>query len=86
MFIKKKYGEYRIDECPFCDKIAVVKNKQGIPVCKIHKDFELKDLKCICGECLDVKSGKWGSYFYCMNCGNVNFKKGLDMNPQARIE
>ena len=84
MRIPKRYGESKIDNCPFCGKIAVTKNNQQIPVCQKHKDEELKDLKCVCGEWLDIIQGKWGAYFRCMNCGNINFRKGLDMNPQIK--
>ena len=84
MYIKKRYGESRVDNCPFCGKVSVTKNKQGVPVCKEHKEDMLKDLRCVCGELLDVQEGKWGPYFRCMNCGNVNFKKGMEMNPQVK--
>ena len=79
MRIPKRYGESRIDRCPFCSKTATTANKQGVPVCSEHKDKNL-DLKCICGEYLDVMKGKWGPYFRCLNCGNISFKKGLSMN------
>lgn len=84
MRIPKRYGQSRINNCPFCGKIGVTKNKQGVPVCLMHKDEYLSDVKCVCGEYLDVFEGKWGPYFRCMNCGNINFKKGLDMNPQVK--
>ena len=82
--MRKRYRESRIDKCPFCGKMGVIKNNQGVPVCINHKGNELKDLKCVCGEWLDIKQGKWGPYFHCMNCGNVSFKKGLEMNPQVK--
>ncbi len=81
--MRKRYGQSRIDNCPICGKTAVVKNSQGVPVCAGHKKKELKELKCVCGEWLDVQQGKWGPYFRCINCGNINFKKGLEMNPQV---
>jgi endogenous inhibitor of DNA gyrase (YacG/DUF329 family) len=84
MYIPKRYGQSRINNCPFCGKIAVAKNKQSIPVCLAHKDDMLNDLKCVCGEYLDVLEGKWGPYFRCMNCGNINFKKALDMNQDIK--
>ena len=84
MRIPKRYGQSRIENCPFCGKQGVVKNKQGVPVCLKHKDSFLDGLKCVCGEYLDVKAGKWGPYFVCMNCGNINFKKGMGMNPQIK--
>jgi len=79
MRIPKSYGQSKIDTCPFCEKRAVTSNEQGIPVCLNHKTKKLLDIKCICGEWLDVKAGKWGPYFYCMNCGNISFKKGMSM-------
>ena len=84
MHIPKRYGESKIDNCPFCGKVCVTKNSQGVPVCQAHKDSELVNLKCVCGELLDISHGKWGSYFRCMNCGNINFKKGIEMNPQIK--
>lgn len=50
----------------------------------MHKNEKLNDLKCACGEYLDVLEGKWGPYFRCMNCGNINFKKGIEMNAQVK--
>ena len=82
MRIPKRYGQSRIDNCPFCGKVAVTKNKQGVPVCSSHKDDRLQDLKCVCGEWLEVNEGKWGAYFRCINCGNINFRKAMEMNPQ----
>ena len=86
MRMPKRYGESRINNCPFCGKASVTKNSQGIPVCQNHKDEELKDLKCVCGEWLDITQGKWGPYFRCMNCGNISFKKGMEMNPKGKKE
>jgi hypothetical protein len=84
MYIPKRYGSYKIDSCPFCGKQSVTKNSQGVPVCIAHKKEELKDLKCVCGSWLDVKEGKYGAYFSCIKCGNVNFRKVLEMNPVQR--
>src|SRR3989338_11434412 len=86
MYIPKRYGESKIDNCPFCGKIGVTKNKQGVPVCSNHKDDELKDLKCLCGGWLDIFEGKYGPYFRCINCGNINFKKGIEINPQVKVK
>ena len=84
MYIPKRYGQSRIDNCPFCGKQGVAKNPQGVPVCQDHQDSNLDNLKCVCGEYLDIAEGKWGPYFRCMNCGNINFKKGMEMNPQIK--
>ena len=70
----------RIEKCPFCEKQAVTENAQAIPVCVAHKKEKLPDLKCSCGDWLDVKKGKYGTYFSCMRCGNISFGKGLEMN------
>jgi len=83
MKFRKVYGQTRVDECPFCGKQAVSKNSQGVPVCVKHKDRELLDLKCVCGGWLDLRDGKFGPYFFCMSCGNVSFRKAIEMNPQA---
>jgi hypothetical protein len=84
MFSKKIYGESRRDICPFCGQLAVTENPQGVPVCVAHKKEELNDLKCACGSWLDVRKGKFGAYFSCMNCGNINFRRGLEMNDKIR--
>lgn len=84
MRIPKRYGQSKIENCPFCGKQGVTKNSQGIPVCQSHKEHDIENLKCACGEWLDTREGKWGPYFHCMNCGNINFKKGMEMNPQVK--
>ena len=78
--MKKRYGQSIDYTCPFCGKNGVTKNNQGIPVCLNHKNTELKDIKCVCGEWLEIKTGKWGPYFHCIKCGNINFRKGLEIN------
>ena len=84
MRLPKRYGASKIDRCPFCDKQAVTSNPQGIPVCSDHKSEDLNDLKCACGDWLDLKKGKYGIFFNCMNCGSVSLSKALDMNPKAQ--
>ncbi len=81
MRFRKVYGQSKIDKCPFCGKQSVTENPQGVPVCLDHKEKNLHDMKCICGEWLDVKKGKYGVYFNCMRCGNVNYKKAMEANP-----
>ena len=83
MYIPKRYGESKKQDCPFCGKKAITENSQGVPVCLTHKDASL-DLKCICGEWLDTKKGKWGSYFTCSRCGNLSFAKAMEANPGFR--
>lgn len=78
MKIPKKYGQSRVDYCPFCGKVGTSKNSDGIYVCKNHINSKLKDIQCLCGEWLELKSGKFGPYFSCMKCGNINFKKAME--------
>lgn len=80
--MRKQYGESKEDNCPFCGKRATRQNSQGVPVCQAHTEQSL-DLKCLCGEWLDVKSGKWGPYFNCMKCGNLSYSKGMAMQPKS---
>ncbi len=84
MHIPKRYGQSKIDRCPFCGKQATLQNSQGIPVCTQHNASTLKDMKCLCGEWLDIRQGKFGPYFNCPRCGNVNFRKAMEMNPLAK--
>jgi len=84
MYRRKRYGESQILNCPFCGSLAHSKNKQGVPVCSKHKERELANLKCICGEELEVRESKWGAYFFCINCGNLSFNKGMEANPQIK--
>jgi len=92
--IPKRYGQSRKDVCPFCGKNALTINKQHIPVCNNHKTSTLDEMKCICGEILELKSGKYGIYFTCIDCGNINSLKVFETNkvenskdsPQKRRE
>ncbi len=84
MYFRKRYGESRVDSCPFCGKQGVTKNSQGVPVCLAHKGDVLSDLKCACGSYVDIKSGKWGAYASCIRCGNVNLRKVLELSPIKR--
>ena len=81
MRIPKKYGSYKVELCPFCRKNATVNNPQQIPVCSGHAKSILKELSCLCGDILELRDGKYGIYFNCMNCGNISLKKALEMNP-----
>ena len=80
MRIPKKYGESKVEKCPFCNERAIAMNKQGIPVCRNHKEKELGPMRCICAEMLDLKHGKYGVFFTCMNCGTMNMRKALEIN------
>jgi hypothetical protein len=77
MFIPKRYGASKKQDCPFCDKPALAQNKQGIPTCAGHKEKALKDMKCMCGSWLELRQGSWGPYFNCTNCGNLSFAKAM---------
>ncbi len=80
---KKVYGSYRMENCPFCGGRALSKNGMGIPVCSTHKDAEVGELKCMCGEWLDLKESKWGVFGVCMKCGTVSWSRILELNPKA---
>ncbi|MFP4111657.1 MAG: hypothetical protein ACLFPQ_03310 [Candidatus Woesearchaeota archaeon] len=80
MFRKKIYGQSRVDSCPFCGAQSTTKNKQGLAVCLKHKDAVLNDMKCACGKWLELRTGKWGSYFNCLKCGNINMRKVFEFN------
>ncbi|MBU0756491.1 MAG: hypothetical protein KKF44_00370 [Nanoarchaeota archaeon] len=79
MYIPKRYGQSKTASCPFCGKPAIARNRQGLNVCTEHKDKELPLIRCVCGSVLEIKAGKYGPYFNCINCGNINLKKGLEM-------
>jgi len=80
MRIPKRYGQSRVENCPFCQKQATTESKQKVPVCTHHKEAVLNEMKCLCGEPLDLKSGKYGVYFTCITCGNINGKKVFEIN------
>ena len=86
MFRRKVYGASKVDKCPFCSKQATVRNKQGLPVCSAHKDTSLEGVKCVCGEVLDLRVGKWGPYFNCINCGNITYRKAMEINSHAKFK
>lgn len=87
MYIPKRYGESKIERCPFCESSdgkqqPTMINSQGISVCTKHKNsiLDVENMKCICGEYLELLIGKFGPYFKCMNCGNINIRKVLEIN------
>ena len=79
MRIPKVYGKSRIEHCPFCGKIATQKNDSGLLVCPQHVNAQLEEIRCTCGSWLEQRSGKFGPYFNCLKCGNINFKRGMEM-------
>ncbi|MBI3026640.1 hypothetical protein HYY70_00870 [Candidatus Woesearchaeota archaeon] len=80
MYIPKKYGQSKIDKCPFCQKHATAMNSQKVPVCQLHKEEMLDNLRCVCGSPLETLHGKFGVFFSCMKCGNMNLRKTLEFN------
>jgi hypothetical protein len=78
MRIPKRYGQSREDRCFFCNLQATTENSQGIPTCITHKK-ETQDIKCACGEWLDSKKGKYGSFFLCMHCGPISMHKAREL-------
>jgi hypothetical protein len=80
MYIPKRYGESRIDKCPFCDRRATTTNKQKFTVCEKHRTAVMNDLKCLCGDTLDIMTGKYGVFFKCVRCGTMNLKKAFEIN------
>lgn len=81
MYIPKRYGQSKADNCPFCGKRAITENSQGLPVCKEHKQNNL-ELKCFCGSWLDIRKGKWGPFCTCIKCGVLSFSKAMAINEE----
>jgi len=76
---RKVYGQSQELLCPFCGERATVKNEQGLPTCTHHRHKEM-NLKCVCGSWLDIKESKYGTFFVCMECGPVSWKKAWEIN------
>ncbi len=76
---KKVYGESKLPYCYFCGKIATRKNDNGLEVCYLHTKAVMEEIKCTCGSWLEQRSGKFGAYFNCANCGNINLAKVAEM-------
>ncbi len=77
--MKKYFGGGQVNPCFICGQRATTTNKQEVPTCPKHKDQEM-NFKCACGDYLDPKQGKYGPYFVCFKCGNISYKKGLEIN------
>lgn len=80
---KKTYGVYKTVECPFCSRLATQKNEQGIEVCYQHTKSVVEEIKCTCGRWLEPRSGKFGRYFNCLNCGNMNYEKAMQIKEMT---
>ncbi len=76
---KKTYGDYKRNNCSFCGKYATQKTETGLDVCRDHLKAKLEEIKCTCGSWLEQRNGKFGPYFNCLNCGNFNFNKGMEI-------
>lgn len=86
MYIPKRYGQSKVDKCPFCNQQATTKNKQDIPVCLRHKESVLEEMKCVCGSWLERRNGKFGVFFTCLKCGNLNMNKVLEINEAIKLK
>ncbi len=89
--VKKAYGSYKVNVCPFCSRTATQKNAQGLDVCHLHTKNVFEEVKCTCGSWLEVRSGKFGAYFNCLNCGNMNLDrvteiKSLGMKNKEKVQ
>ena len=80
---KKSYGNYKISKCPFCDRQATQTNQQGLEVCHQHTNQSMEEIKCVCGSWLEQRVGKFGAYFNCVKCGNMNYKKDMDIKEMT---
>ena len=76
---KKEFGKSKTTACPFCARTATHKNAQGLEVCHRYLQQKMEEIKCACGSWLEQKSGPFGPYFNCLNCGNLNLKKALEI-------
>src|SRR3989344_1993490 len=81
---KKEYGESKIESCPFCGRMATQKSEQGLAVCPRHVKIRMDDRKCVCGQRLEFREGKFGPYFNCIKCGNISFDKGMKISTIAQ--
>ncbi|HLC32308.1 MAG TPA: hypothetical protein VJJ82_00615 [Candidatus Nanoarchaeia archaeon] len=82
MRIPKRYGQSQINKCPFCELHATTSSASGVPVCIKHKTEELPNYKCMCGRYLVQMKGKFGVFFNCINCGNMNLRKVMEINQK----
>jgi hypothetical protein len=86
MHIPKRYGESRNNVCPFCKRPATVASVDGFPVCVEHKNSSMPEMKCACGSIMDLKNGKFGPFFNCFHCGNVNASKAFEINDLTKSQ
>ena len=86
VYIPKRYGQSKTSLCPFCARTATRKNSKGIDVCAHHVKQVLEETRCICGSWLEQRTGKFGPYFNCIKCGNINFKRAMEMGAARASE
>lgn len=76
--IRKQFG-FTTPKCFFCDDDDFNKNSDGLEVCKNHTNNSL--INCpIHQKPMDTKVGKFGSYFYCWECGKTWSKHQVKRN------
>jgi transcription elongation factor Elf1 len=78
--MRKAYGLSKVEKCPFCNATALSVNKQGVPVCREHMKLDV-NMKCACGQWLDIKKSKWGAFALCSKCGPMSIAKAMALNP-----
>jgi len=83
MHLSKRYGEYKVERCPFCRKQATATTPEGLPVCYEHKNESMPEMKCACGSTLEMRTGKYGVFFSCIKCGIVRKNRAFEMNEAA---
>ncbi len=82
----KVYGQSKLSNCTFCGRTATQKTEAGLEVCYQHTKETLSEIKCLCGGWLEQCRGKYGPYFNCLRCGNINFKKAMEMKASMPKE
>jgi hypothetical protein len=83
---KKRYGQSKVVNCAFCGKIATHKSEDGLEVCHIHVKQKMEEIKCTCGSWLEQKVSNFGPYFNCINCGNFNFDRAMEIKSVTMKE
>lgn len=82
----KIYGQSKLSNCTFCGRTATQKTEAGLEVCYQHTKETLSEIKCLCGGWLEQCRGKFGPYFNCLRCGNINFRKGMEMKAMTAMK
>ncbi len=85
---RKQYGKSKIVDCcqKDCERQALAKNGEGMPSCPRHKTLRTPKFVCTCGRVLSfISEGKFGAFFNCSNCGNINYKKVMSMQVEPGL-